>query len=92
MERLPGMAERTGIIAKMAVKAKIYTEKNYPADADLITQLKEAVDRLEESSRAVVPISKARCVVGYGVDKSQRSIEADSVISIAKAIKNLGGW
>ena len=76
----------------MARKAKIYSDVNYPADAALINQLREAVERLAESSKAVVPISKARCVVGYGVDKSQRSIESDSVISIAKAIKSIGGW
>lgn len=76
----------------MAAKAKIYTEINHPADAKLINQLREAVERLVESSKAVVPISKAHCVIGYGVDKSQRSIEADSVISITKAIKSLGGW
>jgi len=76
----------------VAAKAKIYTEINYPADAALINQLREAVERLAESSKAVVPISKSRSVIGYGVNKSQRSIESDSVISIAKAIKSLGGW
>ncbi len=76
----------------MTRKSKVYSDINYPADAALINQLREAVERLAESSKAVVPISKARCVVGYGVDKSQRSIESDSVISIAKAIKSIGGW
>ena len=76
----------------MATKAKIFSEINYPADAALINQLRDAVERLAESSKAVVPISKARCVIGYGVNKSQRGIEADSVISITKAIKSIGGW
>ena len=78
----------------MAAKAKIYPEKNYPADAALITQLREAVERLEEESRAVKPIQRGRAgsTMGYGVNKSQRSIAADSVISIAKAIKSIGGW
>jgi hypothetical protein len=30
--------------------------------------------------------------VGFGVDKTQRGIAADAVISIAKAIKALKGW
>ncbi len=76
----------------MASKAKIYNEEGYPADADLIQQLHEAVERLEEESRAVLPISKAQCRIGYGVNKSQRGIAADSVISITKAIKSKGGW
>jgi len=76
----------------MAVKPKVYSTINYPVDVGLINQLREAVERLAEESRAVVPISKAQCVIGYGVNKSQRGIAADSVISIAKAIKSIGGW
>ena len=76
----------------MAAKAKIYTEEEHTADADLIKQLREAVERLEYESRATKPIYKHKTVVGYGVDKAQRSIAADSVISITKAIKSKGGW
>lgn len=76
----------------MAKKAKIYKKKNYPADADLINQLRDAVERLAEESMAVIPISKAKCNIGYGVNKSQRGIAADAVISITKAIKSIGGW
>lgn len=76
----------------MAAKAKIYTEKNYPADADLINQLRDAVERLAEESQATKPIYRNTTIAGYGIDKAQRGIAADSVISIVKAIKSQGGW
>ncbi len=76
----------------MAAKAKIYTEKDYPADAVLISQLREAVERLAEESKASRPIYRHKTISGYGIDKAQRGIAADSVISIAKAIKSQGGW
>ncbi len=76
----------------MAAKAKIYLEKDHLADADLINQLRDAVERLEIYSRAVKPINKGGHPCGFGVDKTQRSIAADEVLSIAKAIKSKGGW
>lgn len=76
----------------MASKAKIYKEENQLVDADLINQLREAVEHLSEVSKATKPIFRSQCLVGYGVDKSQRSIAADAITSITKAIKSLGGW
>lgn len=76
----------------MAAKAKIYTEENYPADADLIQQLQEAIDNLKHFSRATKSIFRSGRHAGYGVDKLQRSIAADSVMSITRAIKSKGGW
>lgn len=76
----------------MAAKARMYKEENHPADADLINQLREAVEHLADVSRATKPIFKIDRLVGYGVDKSQRSIAADAITSITKAIKSLGGW
>ena len=76
----------------MAAKARIYVEENHPADADLINQLREAIEHLEYVSRATKPIFRGDSQVGYGVDKSQRGIAADSIISIIRAIKSKGGW
>jgi len=76
----------------MAQKGKIYTEEDVIADPELLAQLKEAVIELEEKMKAAAPIMKAHCRVGWGVNKTQRGIAADAVISIAKAIKAIKGW
>ncbi len=77
-------------------KGPIFQEKDVIVDEGLLKQLSEAVDGLEIAMKATRPIyrgnSSGKTLIGYGVDKSQRSIAADSVISIAKAIKALKGW
>ena len=77
----------------MAKKAKIYQEKGIVGDADLLVQLRNAVDELEEKMKTSVPIFKGSVSsIGFGVDKAQRGIAVDTVISIARAIKTLRGW
>jgi len=75
----------------MSRKAPIYKEKNFMANKDLFTQLKEAVDNLEHTMQASEPIYRTS-IVGYGVSKAKRAIAADAVISIARQIKGLKGW
>lgn len=74
------------------VKGPIYKEENTIGDIYLLAQLKDAIRELEEKMTASMPISKGSIRVGFGVNKIQRSIAADSVISIVKAIKILKGW
>ena len=76
----------------MATKGNIYLDKNYLGDQSMLNQLKEAVIELEENMKASVPIVRGGCRVGWGVNKAQRGIAVDSVISIARAIKALKGW
>lgn len=76
----------------MAPKGKIYIEKDVIANPELLTQLQDAVVQLGEKMKAAQPIMKAHARVGWGVDKAQRGIAADAVVSIAKAIKSLKGW
>ena len=76
----------------MANKGPIYREKNVVADKELLVQLYDAVRYLEEKMEATLPIQRGGSLSGYGVSKAQRGIAADSVISIAKAIKALKGW
>jgi len=42
--------------------------------------------------QAAAPILKGTRRVGWGVNKAQRGIAADTVISITRAIKSLKGW
>jgi hypothetical protein len=76
----------------MAQKASIYKEKGAPNNDILLDQLKDAVGELEDKMNANIPIFKGEREVGFGVNKAQRGIAADAVISIAKAIKALKGW
>lgn len=76
----------------MVQKASIYSEKDVLNDTMLLDQLKAAIVELEEKMKASLPIMKGGRRIGYGVSKAQRGIAADSVISIAKAIKSLKGW
>ena len=75
-----------------AVKAPIFTEEGVVSNPELLDQLRAAVEELELKMKATVPIKKGTAKVGFGVSKLQRSIEADRVIAIAKAIKSLKGW
>lgn len=76
----------------MAMKAPIYTDEKQVGEAILLNQLKEAVIELEDKMRATILISNGGRGVGWGVKKIHRSIAADSVMSIARAIKSLKGW
>ena len=79
-----------------AAKAPVYTEKDFVCDSDLLKQLYEAVAELEEKMKATLPIKKGNSsgsrTIGFGVNKAQKGIAADSVISVARAIKSLKGW
>jgi hypothetical protein len=75
-----------------ATKGPIYLNEGVSADDAFLRQLREAVSELAEKMKASLPIKRGGDRVGYGVDKAQRGIAADRVISIAKAIKALKGW
>ncbi len=76
----------------MAAKGPIYREKDVVANVELLNQLSEAVSELESKMKASISISRGMTGAGFGVNKAQRGIAADAVISIAKAIKALKGW
>ena len=76
----------------MATKANIYREEDQIGNPELLAQLKEAVVELENKMQAATPITKGGVRVGWGVNKAQRGIAADAVISVARAIKSLKGW
>ena len=77
-------------------KGPIYTEENTVGNKEFLDQLKQAVIILEERMKATVPIKKGNysgsIVIGFGVDKAQRGIAVDTIVSIAKAIKSSKGW
>lgn len=74
------------------LKAPILRVKKAIGDPELLDQLRSAVEELELKMRATIVIKKAHVEIGFGVDKTQRGIAVDSVISIAKTIKSLKGW
>lgn len=80
----------------MTAKGPIYKEEGVISNPELLDQLNVAFVELESKMKALIPIKKGNysgsCIVGYGVNKAQRGIAADAVISIAKAIKSLKGW
>lgn len=76
----------------MANRGPIYKEKNAATNADLLKKLHEAVAILEDNMYANSEIFNGVHKAGWGVKKLDRSIAADSVISIARAIKALKGW
>lgn len=73
-------------------KGPVYKEEDVLCNISLLNDLKYAVECLEEKMKAVAPIMKSDRRIGWGVSKTHRSIAADHVISIAKAIKSLKGW
>ncbi len=77
---------------EVASKGPIYLDEGAIGGQALLSQLHNAVEELEHQMKATKPILKGNCKMGFGVDKTQRGIAADSVISIAKAIKALKGW
>ena len=78
----------------MAARASIHKEDDSLLDSDkeLVSQLQNAMLTLIDEMRSSIPIKKGQCTIGYGVSKAKRGIAADSVISIARAIKALKGW
>ncbi len=79
-----------------AHKATIHKLEGLIDKPELLDQLRDAVAELEVKMKASIPINRNTVTgsqtVGYGVSKAQRGIAADSVISIARAIKALRGW
>jgi hypothetical protein len=73
-------------------KGPIFQLKGSIGNPELLDQLQEAVEELAIRMKATVPIKKGQVEVGFGVDKTQRNIAADAVISIVKAIKSVKGW
>lgn len=76
----------------MAMKANIYKEEDQIGNPELLTQLEEAVIELGKKMEATMPIKKDGLRVGWGVNKAQRGIAADKIISITRVIKSLKGW
>jgi hypothetical protein len=76
----------------LMAKGPIYKIANEVADKNLYDQLVQAMERLKETMIPRQDITRLGKIVGYGVDKAQRSIAADAVISIAKQIKARPGW
>jgi len=74
------------------VKAPVFTEEGTIGNPELLHQLNMAIEELSIKMRATVPIHQGTRRVGFGVNKTQRGIAADSVIAIAKAIKSSKGW
>jgi len=72
--------------------APIYKEKDTLVESGLLDQLQEAVCILGNKLVADKTIMRNGHTVGYGIDKTQKDIAADRVISIAKAIKSKKGW
>lgn len=70
----------------------IYPEKNQPTNEDLIKRLQVAVEDLRLEMQTTIPIRKAHCTIGFGVDKLRRNMAADTVISIARAIRSIKAW
>lgn len=79
-------------------RGPIYEAENKipKSDDEMFGQLADAMQALELRMRANVPITKGNSsgvrTIGFGVNRIQRGIAADTVISIAKAIKALKGW
>lgn len=76
----------------MAARGPIHEEENTVSGREFFDELNEAVDDLYKKMRATLPIKKGIDTIGFGVSKVHRSLAADKVISIARAIKSLRGW
>lgn len=76
----------------MANKAPIYREEGIIGNKELLDQLKVAVNELEIRMKASKTVYKGVRQIGFGVDKLQRNLAADTVIAVARAIKSLKGW
>lgn len=75
------------------MKGRVHKKEETIENPELLDQLTQAVLELEAKMRATIPITRGGAnTIGFGVNKAQRGIAADSVISIAKAIKALKGW
>ena len=73
-------------------KGPVFKEEKFVGNGELLSQLRDAIDELEDKMQATVLMQRGGSRVGWGVSKAQRGIAADSVISIARAIKALKGW
>ena len=61
-------------------------------DNKLIDLLYEAINDLEEASKASMSITKGGLRAGYGIDKAKKAIACDNVIAIVKQVKALKAW
>lgn len=75
-----------------AAKGPILREEDVVANPELLEQLEAAVSELADKMKATTPIMRGGVRYGWGVNKAQRGIAADTVISIVRAIKTLKGW
>lgn len=75
-----------------SIKAPVYTLRGTIGDSELLDQLRVAFEELELKMQATLPIKNGAREVGFGVSKVQRSIAADAVIAITRAIKATKGW
>jgi|GEM_PF-4693745 len=75
-----------------AAKAPIFKEEGIVGNPELLDQLNAAVEELATQMKATVPIKKGATRIGFGVNKLQRNLAADTVIAVARAIKSLKGW
>ena len=76
------------------MKSPIYREPNYKPEilTTLIKDAKYAIEDLERTCVATIPVYKGSSVCGYGLNGSQKSISCDLIISIMKEIKKIKGW
>lgn len=74
------------------VKAPIYKDKNSHCCEDLMEKLLREIEGLNFECRANLPISKGNMRAGYGINKSNKDIACDAIISIVKEIKKIKGW
>jgi hypothetical protein len=59
---------------------------------EMYTGLQKAMTKLDQACIPSIPISRAGSRVGMGLDKAQKNIVCDHMISIVKQIKALKAW
>jgi hypothetical protein len=69
----------------------IHSLKNSVPD-ELYTALNESMARVDRACVPDVPINRAGCPIGFGLNKSQKAIACDQMSAIIKQIKALKGW
>jgi hypothetical protein len=59
---------------------------------EMYTSLRSAMVKVDQACIPNVPISRAGSRVGMGLNKAQKNIACDNIISIVKQIKALKAW
>lgn len=85
-----GQQTQTGAVDKLRSIAT-QLQVRQPANP-LIVALFEAIDDVERSLKATVPISRGSRPVGYGVDGSLKNIACDHAIAVLREIKREKAW